>query len=144
MIVWLLNCLIAWLSEWLAQSNYSTITHSSNISVVYNPGSYLLPLTLLSAASRVIYSLFCEGLRHLSSTFPYCHLFVSNVTLCAFRTRCCVVLYPIVFRYVSLIFPFVKRKQKGKRSNNERINDDAWWSLERNWLDTFLRKKESG
>ena len=39
--------------------------------------------------------------------------------------RCCIVLYHIVFRYVSLIFPFVKRRTSGKRSNKERINDDA-------------------
>ena len=33
--------------------------------MAYNPGSYLLALTLLSAASRGSYSLFCEELRHL-------------------------------------------------------------------------------
>ena len=65
-------------------------------------------------------------LRHLSSVFRYCRIFVLNVPQCAFRTQCCVVLYPIVFRYVSLIFPFLKRKKSGKRSNNERINDGAW------------------
>ena len=62
----------------------------------------------------------------LSPTFQKCRIFVPNVTLCAFRTQCCVVLYCIVFRYVSLIFPFLKRKKSGKRSNNERINDGAW------------------
>ena len=34
-------------------------------------------------------------------------------------------LYPVDFQCVSLIFPFLKRKKSGKRSNNERINDDA-------------------
>ena len=40
------------------------------------------------------------------------------------RARCCIVLYPVDFQCVSLIFPFLKRKKSGKRSNNERINDD--------------------
>ena len=62
----------------------------------------------------------------LSPTFQKCRIFVPNVTLCAFRARCCGVLYPTVFRYFSLIFPFLKRKKSGKRSNNERINDGAW------------------
>ena len=69
--------------------------------------------------------LFCEGLHHLTSTFRYCRIFVPNATLCALRARCYVVLSFIVFRYVSLIFPFLRRKTMGKRSNNERINDDA-------------------
>ena len=81
------------------------------------------------AASRVIYYLFCEELRQLSSTFRYCRIFVPNVPQCAFRARCCVLLYHIVFRYVSHRFPFVKRKKSGKRSNNDRINDDAWERL---------------
>ena len=46
-----------------------------------------------------------------------------------FWVWCCVVLYHIVFRYVSLFFPFVKGKKSGKRSNNDRINDDAWERL---------------
>ena len=33
--------------------------------------------------------------------------------------------FSITIPFFSLIFPFVKRKQKGKRANNERINDDA-------------------
>ena len=61
-----------------------------------------------------------------SSDRSGCRIFVPNVPLCAFRARGCVVPYSIVFRYVSLVFPFLKRKQKGKRANNERINDDAW------------------
>ena len=69
--------------------------------------------------------LFCEGLRHLTSTFRYCRIFVPNVPLCAFQARCCVVLYHIVFRYVSLVFSFLKRKTIGKQSNNDRIIDDA-------------------
>ena len=69
--------------------------------------------------------LFCEGLHHLTSTFRYCRIFVPNATLCVFRARCSVILYSIVFRYVSLIFPFLRRKTIGKRANNERINDDA-------------------
>jgi hypothetical protein len=41
-----------------------------------------------------------------------------------FTLHRCVVLYPVDFQCVSLIFPFLKRKKSGKRSNNERINDD--------------------
>ena len=40
------------------------------------------------------------------------------------RARRCIVLYPVDFQCVSLIFPFLKRKKSGKRANNERINDD--------------------
>ena len=63
--------------------------------------------------------------RHPSSSFRKCRIIVPNVPQWAFRTRCCVVLSFIVFRYVSLIFPFVKGKTSGERSNNDRINDDA-------------------
>ena len=86
-----------------------------------------------------------------SSTFRKCRIFVPNVPLSTFRARCCVVPYPIVFRYVSLIFPFLKRKKSGKRANNERINDDAWviawrrksenWKLKiEKWLAHHLSK----
>ncbi len=80
------------------------------------------------ATPRGIYYLSCEALRQLTppfATVPIVSHICSNVPLCAFRARCCVVLYHIVFRYVSHRFPFPKRKTSGKRSNNERINDDA-------------------
>ena len=69
--------------------------------------------------------------RQLTPPFRKCRIFVLNVLLFAFRVRRCAVLYPIVFRYVSLIFPFVKGKTMGKRSNNDRINDDPSLSLHR-------------
>ena len=65
------------------------------------------------------------NLLYLTPPFRYCRKLVPTVPLCAFRARRCAVLYLIVFRYVSPIFPFLKRKTMGKRSNNERINDDA-------------------
>ena len=67
--------------------------------------------------------------RYLSLKFRKCRMIVPNVTLCAFRARCCVVLCLIVFRYVSLIFPFLKGRTMGKRANNDRINDDTWKRL---------------
>ena len=87
-----------------------------------------------AAASRGIYFFPCEGLRLFTPpffTFPIVSHVYPNIPLGAFRARCCVVLNPIVFRYVSLIFPFLKRKTSGKRSNNERINDDVTWSQNR-------------
>ena len=81
-----------------------------------------------AASSRGIYFFPCEGLRLFTPpffTFPKVSYVYPNIPLGASRARRCVVLNPIVFRYVSLIFPFVKRKTMGKRSNKERINDDA-------------------
>ena len=75
-------------------------------------------VTIYSVRDYVIF-------RYLSSPFRKCRIIVPNVPQWAFRTRCCVVLSFIVFRYVSLIFPFLKGKTSGKRSNNDRINDDA-------------------
>ena len=92
----------------------------------------------LLATPRGIYYLSCEALRQLTppfATVPIVSHICSNVPLCAFRARCCAVLYYIVFRYVSLIFPFLKRTKKGKRSNNERRNDDGR---------TFLQRKKYG
>ena len=92
----------------------------------------------MHATPRGIYYLSCETLRQLTppfATVPIVSHICSNVPLCAFRARCCAVLYYIVFRYVSLIFPFLKRTKKGKRSNNERRNDDGR---------TFLQRKKYG
>ena len=95
------------------------------------------------ATPRGIYYLSCEALRQLTppfATVPIVSHICSNVPLCAFRARCCTVLYYIVFRYVSLIFPFLKRTKKGKRSNNERRNDDGRTFLQRKKYGAALRR----
>ena len=95
--------------------------------------SYLLLCFLpLRAESTFYFVRDYVTFRHLSSSFRKCRIIVPNVPQWAFRTRCCVVLSFIVFRYVSLIFPFLKGKTSGKRSNNDRINDDA--TMAPHWL----------
>ena len=79
----------------------------------------------LRAEVTIYYVRYYANFRQLTPPFRKCRIFVPTVPLCAFRARGCVVPYCIVFRYVSLVFPFLKRRKKGKRSNNDRINDDA-------------------
>ena len=76
-------------------------------------------------------------LPHLAPPFQKCRISVPNVPMCTFRALCCVVPYLIVLRYVSLIFPFLRRRTMGKRSNKERINDDAWWLHQRQLVHLF-------
>ena len=125
LIVWLLDCLSGWrsrITQAITHSSIQAISQRNNNSVRRLP--FRAEVTFYSAMDYV-------NFRHLTSMFQKCRIFVPNVPLCSFRTRCCVVLYFIVFRYVSLIFPLLKGKTMGKRSNNERINDDAWWLLQR-------------
>ena len=46
-------------------------------------------------------------------------------------SRCCAVLYALCVIFFSHRFPFRKGRTMGKRSNNERINDDATTFAER-------------
>ena len=76
--------------------------------MAYNPGSYLLPLTLLFfAALRGSYFLFCEGLRHLEPksvirpTFiPFLAFLGSVYAISAFLSASCPHHCLAVARYV--------------------------------------------
>ena len=86
------------------------VTNGTNSPILSAQGVFLLQATTASGtATRKIISKFS----------PF------NFQFSIFTLHRCVVLYPVDFQQcVSLIFPFLKRKKSGKRSNNERINDD--------------------
>ena len=113
---------------WIIQvrQQLSTLNFQLSIQKHINSSVRRLPLRAEVTFYAVINN---ANFRQPSSTFRKCRIFVPNVPLCAFRARCCVVLCLIVFRYVSLIFPFLKGRTMGKRANNDRTNDDAWKRL---------------
>ena len=93
------------------------VTNRTNSPILSAQGVFLLQATTASGtATRKIISKF--------SIFTF-HFSLFNFQFSIFTLHRCVVLYPVDFQCVSLIFPFLKRKKSGKRSNNERINDDA-------------------
>ena len=92
------------------------VTNGTNSPILSTQGVFLLQATTASGtATREIISKFLLFNFHFS-------IFTFQFSL--FTLHRCVVLYPVDFQCVSLIFPFLKRKKSGKRSNNERINDD--------------------
>ena len=149
---WLLECLIVLIPEWLARSNHSNnqaIRQSSNhwsnqairqSSNHWSNQSNCHEWSLIRGAFtaiRVKFSIMSilnapfRGVEDSLNNSAYFSPF--NFHFSIFTLHRCVVLYPVDFQCVSLIFPFVKRKKSGKRSNNERINDDPWviaWMLD--------------
>ena len=116
----------------VAQSNVEAEWEQRCFPVRLNRGDFFSVRHLPLRAEVTFYSVRdYANFRQLTPPFRKCRIFVPNVLLFAFRVRRWVVHYHIVFRYVSLIFPFVKGKTSGKRSNNDRINDDPSLSLHR-------------
>ena len=64
-------------------------------------------------------------LQAICSRFFPCPLSVSSKYCIMSLMRCCAVLYALCVIFFSHRFPFPKGKTMGKRSNNDRINDDA-------------------
>ena len=85
------------------------VTNGTNSPILSTQGVFLLQATTASGTAT----------RKIISKFS-----IFNFHFSIFTLHRCVVLYPVDFQCVSLIFPFLKRKKSGKRSNNERINDD--------------------
>ena len=98
--------------------------NSAKVLVLFLSGS-LFYLNPASSFVKIPIRVIKTFLQAICSRFFPCPLSVSSKYCIMSLMRCCAVLYALCVIFLSHRFPFRKGKTMGKRSNNDRINDDA-------------------
>ena len=101
-----------------------SLTTAAKVHIFFLTGSFIY-LNSASSFVKIPIRVIKTFLQAICSRFFPCPLSVSSKYCIMSLLRCCAVLYALCVIFFSHRFPFPKGKTMGKRSNNDRINDDA-------------------